>query len=203
VNPGGRFLVPSDADGEPPVVITKLELAPKGYWGVRCFGPDHHWFPRPRKPSDDMNICLQCGAGLDDTLALVEDDVEVVMRPQAVFEREWWHATPSARIDPIRTSIMHWGSEEAALERAHVMLSPWRSERIFLHRAMVHPGCAIAPDVFIERPGYGANHDDGHALMPPFEVVRYINGTEAPGGTSIMVRAQSLTDVRFIRELRR
>ncbi len=202
-NPEGRLMMRSDDDREPPLVVPFLLVAPEDAWGVRCSQCDR-WHPRPRAVNDDMNVCDEDRAGLRrEFLAVIADDVALVERQDAVWGREWWHASASRDIDLTRADIMHWGSKEAAMERAHSRLSPLVSfgERMYLHRATVRPGVSVHPDVMLERPGEGTDHRHGERLLLAHDVVRYVNGTEGPGAVSLMLRPSSLLRVAREAEL--
>lgn len=193
----------SDDDLDPPLVIPFLQVAPQDAWGVRCSQCDR-WYPRPRVVNDDMNVCVEDRAGLrHEFLAVVADDADLIEQQDAVWGREWWHASASKDIDLTRVDIMHWGSKEAAMERAHSRLSPLVSfaGRMYLHRATVRPGVSVHPDVMLERPGEGTDHRRGEGLLAAHEVVRYVNGTEAPGAVSLMLRPASLLRVTCEAEL--
>lgn len=192
-----------DDEREPPSVVRSLPVAPEGAWGVRCSNCDR-WHPRPRLVNDDMNVCDADRAGLRlGFLAVIADDVELIERQEAVSGREWWHASTSADIDSTRADIMHWGSKEAAMERAHSRLSPLVSSgaKVYLHRATVRSGVSVHPDVMVERPGEGTDHSYGEVLLSKHDVVRYVNGTEGPGAVSLMLRPSSLVGVTCEGEL--
>jgi len=167
----------SDDDRDPPLVIPFLLVAPEDAWGVRCSQCDR-WHPRPRVVNDDMNICVEDRAGLrHEFLAVVADDVELIEQQDAVWGREWWHASASKDIDLTRVDIMHWGSKEAAMERSHSRLSPLVS---------------FAGRMYLRR---------GDGLLAAHDVVRYVNGTEGPGAVSLMLRPSSLLRVTCEAEL--
>jgi hypothetical protein len=151
-----------------------------------------------------MNVCQVCRAGSrPEFLAAVADDIELIIDPSATPARVWWHASSSDTIDLTRTDIMHWGSREAAIERAHSRLSPFVSSgrRMFLHRATIEAGGSIHPDIMLERPGEGTNHEHGEELIRTHDVVRYVNGTEGPGAVSLMLLPCSLKAVGLECEL--
>lgn len=202
-NPVGKLLMPSPDLDEPPFEIAFLPVAPDDAWGIRC-AQCGNWFPRPRAADDDMNVCRTCRAGIRlEFLAVITDDIELIELAGAVLAREWWHASASDLIDLARTETMHWGSREAAIERAHSRLSPLVSsgQRVFLHRATILTAASIHPDVLLERPGEGTNHDHGERLLHSHDIVRYVNGTEGPGAVSLMLLPSSLAAVSLECEL--
>lgn len=196
-NPLGQILTPTDSG--PGVAQIDIGIAPFLAWGVRCSGTGAHWFLRPRAADKDMNIC-HCGNGLGPGLALVPDDVALLNDPVTVAIRTWWHSTPSESIDLHSGDAMHWGSRESALERAVARLA-YTSQRVHLFSATLRPGIAVHQDLLLERPALGTTHHYGTAVVDENTVVRYVNGTEAPGAISLMLRPSALATVTYREEL--
>lgn len=202
-NPVGRLLMRSDDETEPPLVLESIPVAPSSAWGV-CCSECGRWSERPRPVNDDMNVCIHCRAGVRyEFLALVSDDIELLQQPEAVGNREWWHSSGSDVIDLERPAEMHWGSREAALERAHSRLSPrvYAGRAVFLHRATLRPDSRVHPDVMLERPGEPTDHSYAKSLLQEHDIVRYVNATEAPGSISLLLRPPSLATVTLEGEI--
>lgn len=196
-NPSGMLLMPSLELGKPPIEFRELPVAPDDAWGVRC-GGCKLWFARPRDVVDDMNVCRDCRGGIETgVLAVIPDDILLIEDAEAILERGWWHSSVSDSIDLGRTDIMHWGSRDAAIERAHVRLSVGAApnDRMFLHRSSVRPAASVHAHVMLERPGEGTDHTHGESLLHSHDVVRYVNGTEGPGAVSLLLRPNSLEAV--------
>lgn len=197
VNPQGRILTPTDSG--PGTAQGDIGIAPFLAWGVRCAGAGRHWFLRPRAADKDMNFC-HCGDGLDSGLDLLLDDVSLLTTPDTVATRVWWHSTPSESIDPHRVDAMHWGSLESAKERAVIRLT-YTSQRVHLFSATLRPDIAVHPDLLLERPAQGTTHHYGKSVADPDTVVRYVNGTEAPGAISLVLLPSALANITYEKEL--
>lgn len=130
-------------------------------------------------------------------MAIIEDDIPLVEVQDRVLERVWWHASTSSSLDLTRTREMHWGSMEAATERAYFSLSPLTSNRlpVYLYQTSLRAGLRVHSDVLVERPGEPTNHDHAKKLLATHDVVRYINGTEGPGAVSLMLFPPALDTV--------
>lgn len=135
--------------------------------------------------------CSKHGASLDFDVALRIDSVPLVEDHDEVFNRTWWHSSMVAPNDIDKDQIEHVGTRDAALHRA---LNRGATERepSYLYKITLKPALPVEPSVWIERPFEEIVDVLAHHQPTSQAVVRYINGQEAPGDISLVLKPQTI-----------
>ncbi|MFC9918141.1 hypothetical protein [Agromyces binzhouensis] len=195
-NPHGRLLVPT-YHAIAPHGTGRLLVAGEGEWGNRCEAG--HRFARPRAtPEDPVDICT-CGKYLSEELAILPEDATLLEDPNEAFDRNWWHVSHSAALALDPDQPVHLGSREAADDRANLKNyareNHGKSFDLHLYKIRLKGSARIHPDVLVERPGQSSDHTHALSLLSDWDVVRYVNGTEAPGSISLVVNARAVENM--------
>lgn len=194
-NPRGQFRL-YNYDGTSDIVPA-LQVASDGAWGIRC--SNGHVFERRRELVHGFDACASCGGVADGALEILRDDAKLIGSRHALARRVWWHSSPAQEIDRHRPDVMHWGSWEAARDRAHHDYYRRSSANLphrdyFIHSARLRPLRRVHPHVYLEHHGPGAAHPVDE--LRQCDVVRYVNSTEAPGSVSLLLRPRNLRCVQ-------
>lgn len=194
----GRLLVPT-YHGMEPHHSGRLLIAGEGEWGNSCMAG--HRFARPRAtPEDPIDEC-GCGEYLSEELAILPEDMTLLEDANEAFDRDWWHVSHNAELafDPDRA--VHLGSREAADDRAnaknYARVMHGTSFDLHLYKIRLRSGVRVHPDVLVERPGQSSDHTHALSLLSDWDVVRYVNGTEAPGSISLVVNPRAVENLEL------
>lgn len=172
--------------------LTDIEVADNGYWGVRC----RRGYLSPRRLAVKyMKNRYPCAGDPCDAKKvlqplILEDDIKFLDSRAAVLNATWSHDTTQTRLVKTHPEPTHLGSYEAATDRHRFNEVFSGPTQLLLVR--LEPGARVHPKILVE-PTVGLH---GHKIFSEWfrdaDVIRYVNGHEAPGSVSLAVRPQAL-----------
>lgn len=146
--------------------------------------------PSPR------NGFYQCCGSRAEYPAILAEDVPLVVDTNRTLTDNWWHSSDEA--DLVLHGPIHLGSRRAAEDRSVRTLDHAREIGIsatrYLHRITLREDASIAPHVMIEI--VGSDHTHALRLLEEWDVVRYVNRTEAPGSVSLLASSSAVSAIR-------
>lgn len=178
--------------------LSQIEVAPKGYWGLRCV--THGEFVERIEPDlakdkyhRDMFKCSSGGeANMQPLPVLLADDVSLVQTPSEIFNRSWWHVTREPLVTLRSNKLLHLGSLSAALHRAVLLKGmDFENKGLHLYRFQLDHESKIENRILVEAT-QGLSVEELFRIDPSRDtprIQRYINVREAPGSISLLIDA--------------
>lgn len=199
----GNFIYSDQWNQGKLVEVNQLDVAPDGYWGVRC-GEGNHWVARtPVDPSTQTfhrdNFNCPSGHRRDNRnsgLAVLREDVPLLEDSNYLFARKWYHASRDKNLQLDGSKLIHLGSREASL---HVVIRHQHSNPFYLHEVSLDPQASVSKKLILEfAPGETIEKTHGIRASSLKEVTRYVNVQEAPGSVSLLATTGSIDNMKLI-----